>query len=275
MKYFILITPFLLLSGCADKPVKQIPVSAWGGTYIFNYSQSATPTPYENLDKAASKTTIVVTNPTYREDDSDLSIPDYSKVGRGLSTSMGMDMNKILLSKGLKTSGPFLSHDDMTLTDLNNASLTLAPKVVLNIRIFYLNSNGSIESSPGPSSSSNSEIQPRGKHSRRSSSSSSHTTGGNRQFMLKVSGYVSFVIKDPLSEKKLWIKKIDLDEMVVSGQEVRSKNSLDYDGKPDALADAIKQMYPTIMDYFVKNTDPHEILALIKQTKKSRKKKNE
>jgi len=43
--------------------------------------------------------TIAVVNPAYKEEESALRNTLYSKVGKGFSTSMGTDLDKILIAR--------------------------------------------------------------------------------------------------------------------------------------------------------------------------------
>jgi hypothetical protein len=112
-------------------------------------------------------------------------------------------------------------------------------------------------------------------------------------------GWISFVMQEPLSGEKMWIKKLELDPVEVRGVEVfdavplyhtvpgrpgllfgtpdevvfdgfKLDDELLYDGKVDAMADTLKTMYPLILDKFSTFLDSNEMLALKEKGKEIR-----
>ena len=262
----------LFMSACADKPVQEnpIPVSPWGGSYTFSY------TPAEQKEVTPVKINLAILTPSYKEDGSAFSDQTYAKVGRGFATSMASDLNKILISKGVTTMGPYASHDEITLADKKDISLILAPKILITTQVIYLDANGNIDHYGNRGNySTNDVVNSRsGRHGKRNTTSSANSSVKNgRQFMLKVNGTNTFIIKNISSEESLWVNKFDLEEVVSGGREINTKGTVEYDGKPDALADAIKQDYPLMMDYFTKSISSEVLLKLRKDAKQMHRQK--
>lgn len=246
-----------------------LPVSPWGGNYAYQYD-----IPAGMPRKAAGSVPVViaVVNPEYRVKESALDSAIYSKVGKGFSASMGTDLDKILLAKGLTTTGPFPSLDEITYSDKKGAALTLAPQIFLTADVKYLdNCVDGQTTNCGPASDYG-------------------QFRSGRNFVMVVSGWISFVMQEPLSGEKMWIKKLDLDPVEIRGVDVVENvptytrvsdgcggynnvvtgytraNSLVYDGKADAMAFAIQKMYPTVLEKFQKFVDTDELQELKRKT---------
>jgi hypothetical protein len=243
-----------------------LPVSPWGGKYAYQYEIPA------NMARKAAGTvpvSIAVVNPEYRQKESALDTEVYSKVGKGFAASMGTDLDKILLAKGLTTTGPFPSLDEITYSEKKGAALTLAPQIFLTAEVKYLDN-----CAEGPNCA---PVNDYGQY----------RSGHN--FAMVVSGWMSFVMQEPLSGEKMWIKKIDLEPVEIRGVDVSeniptysrvsdgcggynnvvtgySRGGLVYDGKADAMAFAIQKMYPVILDKFQKYVDTDELQDLKKKT---------
>ena len=117
-----------------------------------------------------------------------------------------------------------------------------------------------------------------------------------QDFKMNVTGWISFVMQEPLSGEKMWVKKLELDPKEVTGVMQYSAepeyvntygffgevtgtrlvgyeqgDEMVYDGRVVALADAIESMYPIIIEKFYTYMDTNEILKLKAQTKEIRK----
>jgi hypothetical protein len=241
-----------------------MPVSRWGGKYVFQY-----PTP--TATGRAYDVNVAVVNALYREEESALLDPAFNKVGKGLSASMGSDLDKLLVAKGLTASGPYPSHDDITYAEKKGAALMLAPRVFITTEIRY----------DGPV-----RFVPDGRT--RLPDGRLVAQRAERSFTMVTTGWVSFVMQEPLSGEKMWIKKLELEPIEARGVEVYNAEmqyktqpaplglgppsrvatgytqtaELLHDGKSDALADALQQMYPTIMERFWRMLDPEEMILL-------------
>jgi hypothetical protein len=166
---------------------------------------------------------------------------------------MGTDLDKILIAKGVTTTGPFASLDEITYSEKKGANLTLAPRVFI-----------AVETKQGPFQ---------------------QIYGVDRQeshFVLSVTGWVTFIMQEPMTGEKMWIKKLEIEpiqaEGVIAQESVAQYSNaggcggpqfvgyqagkLLYDGKADALANALKDIYPMVMERFYKYLEPEEMVAL-------------
>jgi len=107
-----------------------------------------------------------------------------------------------------------------------------------------------------------------------------------RNFTMTTSGWMYFIMQEPLSGEKLWVKKLELEPVEVKGTEayapahnlrivndpcagqleipagLKPGENLVFDGRSDAMATTIQQMYPRIMQKFETYLDPAEIESL-------------
>ncbi len=267
-RLFVAGSVIAVLTGCGLAPPYEAPpppplqTSHWNGVFAFRI----------NLPPAQAAThdvNIAVVNPYYREEESALLVPIYSKVGKGFSASMGADLEKLLVAKGLTATGPFPSLDDITYAEKKGAALTLAPRVFIMTEVRYEGAPliviGGVQLADGTVAQARSE----------------------RSFVMVTSGWISFVMQEPLSGEKMWIKKLELDPIESRGVEVylatpvmhtvsgawgatweaptghyTTTTTLLYDGKVDALADALMTVYPTTMQRFWQFLDPEELKHL-------------
>ncbi len=209
---------------------------------------------------------VAVVNPSYRETDSALMSDLYSKVARGFTSSMGTDLDKILIAKGMTTTGPFPSLDEITYSEKKNAELTLAPKVFISTEVKY------------------GDLKPTTRR---------EGLTMERDFTMNISGWVTFIMQEPLSGEKMWIKKLELDPVQVTGVEIfegvaryradgcggqaitgydaTSKHL--YHGQTEAMAGALKKLYPVIMGTFQRYLESEEMVQLKEKGKEIRERK--
>lgn len=247
----------------ADLPL--LPVSRWKGNYAYTFE------PATKVKAGSVDAVIAVVNPSYKETESALMDMAYSKVGKGFSASMGVDMDKVLIAKGMTTVGPYATLDDVTYSDKKNAALTLAPKVFITTQLKYLTDWE--------------QVTGRGEGDK-------VETRMQREFEMKISGWIAFVMQEPLSAEKMWVKKLELEESMVKGVEsyvavpqythvpgdgclvpphtvmsgYKQGEEMAYDGKVEAVADSLKRMYPVIMEKCWTYMDTEEILKLKAKT---------
>ena len=244
-------------SSAGDAP--GLPESAWGERYAFSY----------DLSKSAQKSpgsvpiTIAVVNPYYKEEDSALGTQMFGKIGKGFAASMGADLDKVLIAKGVTTTGPFPSLDEITYGQKKDAALILAPRLFVTTEI---------------------------KYSKPQAVMRNIGTTMERQFSMNVTGWISFNMQESLSGQKMWIKRLELEPVHVDGVEIfeaipqygndgcggRPLVGFDtsdkrlYVGQVDALAGALKQMYPVIISQFEKYLDTEEMMQLQEKGKEIR-----
>jgi hypothetical protein len=278
--FFIIATALLVgVSGCVTPyEPPPLPQSAWGDHYAFSYQ------PKGEIKPAASvPVTIAVVNPSYKVEDSVLAAELYRKIGKGLSASMGTDLDKILITKGLTTTGPFPSLDEITYSDKKGAALTLAPQVFITMEI---------KDSGPPVQIGNPWARGQGGTIARGGGmvQGGASLRADQYFVMNVTGWITFIMQEPLSGEKMWIKKLELDPVttqgiistesipqitdggflvgpIVSGY---TRGNMLYDGRPDALADALKQIYPVVMSQFEKYIDTDELGQLKEKAKEIR-----
>lgn len=243
---------FILACATPTPAPTPLPTSRWGGSYNFSFQ------PPQSAPPASVKINIVVVQPE-RERDSVLVDKLYTRVGRGFSRSMGVDMDKILISKGMTSIGPYATLDDVTFPDKKAADLTLAPRVFLNTDTRFTQSYNKSYDGIG-------YIE--------------------KPFVMRISGWVSYEMREPLSGQKMWVKRLDLDEREVRGVETHeaiavrrdqygnvlqwSEGQVKFSGREDALADALAAYYPEIMRRAWTYLDPSEMLDLKEKTKEIR-----
>ena len=119
-----------IMLACAppEQIVRQNRAS-WGESYSYSYES-----PEKNVAKAVPLT-IAVVNPSYNDPENALGKGIYSKVGRGFSKSMAVDMDKIIVAKGMTVKGPYADIEDMTFPDKKGTDLTLTPKIFISTQI--------------------------------------------------------------------------------------------------------------------------------------------
>ena len=252
-----------LFPACTTTQVAPpLPTSAWGDKYAYSYNPPAG----QSMAPGSVPVSVAVVNPSYRETDSALMNELYSKVARGFSSSMGTDLDKILIAKGMTTTGPFPSLDEITYSEKKNAELTLAPKVFISTEVKY------------------GDLKP---ITRREGLTM------ERDFTMNISGWVTFIMQEPLSGEKMWIKKLELDPVQVSGVEIfegvaryradgcggQAITGYDatakhlYHGQTEALASALKKIYPVIMGTFQRYLESEEMVLLKEKGKEIRERK--
>lgn len=244
---------FILACGGAPKQSDPLPVSRWGES--FNYSFQ----PPQQAKAASVRINVVVVNPFYREPESAFMEAIYAKVGRGFSRSMGVDLDKIIVAKGMTAVGPYATLDDVTFPDKKAGDLTLAPRVFLTSQIRY------------------------GEQTRTDYGGVGYYS---RPFTMKVGGWVAYEMREPLSGQKMWIKRLDLDDREVRDVEIheavaaRKDNygnvtswnvgELRYNGREEAIANALRDYYPQIMQRAWTYLNTEEMLELKEKTKEIR-----
>jgi hypothetical protein len=246
----------------------SLPQSEWGERYSFSYETKG-----QAKSAASVAVTIAVVNPAYKVEDSILATDTYRKIGKGLSASMGTDLDKVLIFKGVTTTGPFPSLDEITYSQKKDAALTLAPQVFITMEI----------KNDGPPRQIGNQMayQQRGGYGAPSRT--------DQNFVMSITGWISFIMQEPLSGEKMWIKKLELEPVTVTGTICTESipqfrqdecgtpivsgyttGKTLYDGRPDAMASALKKIYPVVMSQFEKYIDTDELAHLKEKGKEIR-----
>ena len=244
--------------GCAPDQyqITHLPSSHWNDNYFYNFE------PKQQAPAASVHANVIVVNPFYKEAESAFVDAIYAKVGKGFSKSMGVDLDKIIVAKGMTAIGPYATLDDATYPDKKGADLTLAPRVFLTSDV-------------------------------RMSESYDREYNGighlEKAFTMKLGGWVAYEMREPLSGQKMWVKKLELEEREIKGVEIYEvtvlrrdeygavlqwgEGKLVYSGRAEALADALKAYYPLIMEKAWTYLNTEEILDLKEKTKEIRERK--
>lgn len=285
-------------------PAPPLPTSHWGDNYFYNYE------PPKKLPPASIKATIIVVNPFYKDAESSLIDPIYAQVGKGFSKSMGVDLDKIIVAKGMTSVGPYLTLDDVTYPDKKNADITLAPRVFITTdtkydewtNVVYYSAN-KLEDGVTTEDEKFDKNTDTGKIAKKLKRKMPDVGEGGwgrkvyseRKFEMKIGGWVAYEMREPLSSEKMWVKKLEMEGSVVRGIEIYEavpvyetryggqynnipyqhlarydQGKMVYNGRAEAVADALKDYYPVIMEKAWTYLDTDEILNLKGKTKEIR-----
>jgi hypothetical protein len=166
---------------------------------------------------------------------------------------MGTDLDKILIAKGVTTTGPFASLDEITYGEKKGADLTLAPKVFVSAEI---------KQDPFV------QVPEAGRQE-------SH-------FVMNVTGWITFIMQEPMTGEKMWIKKLEIEPVRIEGITVQESvpnyvnsggcggptfagylpGKILLDGRADAMANAMKDIYPVALTRFFKYLETEEMVQL-------------
>ena len=289
--------------GCVSAPppvaAAPLPTSPWGDKYAYSYEPK--------LQQGKSvPINIAVVDPYYRHDENTLKMKLYSKVAKGFSASMGVDLDKILIKKGFTASGPFPALDEITYSEKKGATVTLYPQIFITAEVkladtwryptYAAPGDGSVPMAPQ-------QAAERGMMRKRSAFGAAAAPGpvagpnitvAERDFKMTITGWISFEMREPLSGEKLWIKKLELETVELKGIEIfgteaqyteinqgllgvqqvfagwKTTDKQLFDGKADAMADYLKTNYQVIMSKFETYLDADELLSLKEKAKEIR-----
>lgn len=250
---FVAIIVAFLACAPPQKQARQmvtLPVSSWGENYSYSYE------PPEKRPPASVKITVAIVSPIYGGKQQ--IEPAYSKVAAGLQKSLAIDLDKIIIAKGMTVTGPFENLDMMTYPDKKNADLSLTPE-------FFVN----------PQSRDTSQWIDVGSYFKKA-------------VEVKVDAWVALMLREPLSSEKIWIKKVEVGEETEQAEIYAQKvdrgpvkpgsrlhnyglGEFVYDGRKDAVANILKKMYPGIMQTVWKYINTDEILVLKDKSQEIRK----
>ena len=197
-KFMGLIATMGFISACAEDQyqITPLPTSHWNNNYFYNYE------PPKTMPPASVHANVIVVNPFYKEAESAFVDTTYAQVGKGFSKSMGVDLDKIIVAKGMTAVGPYPTLDDVTYPDKKGANITLAPRV-------FLTTDTKL-----------------GESYHREYSGVGHL---EKAFKLKIGGWVAYEMREPLSGQKMWVKKLELEEKEVNGIEIYEVTTIRQD----------------------------------------------
>ena len=244
----ILFAATLAMAACLPPPPPHVPVQPPASRDSYQYSWAL---PGSQAAGSAALT-IAVVRPDWARDSS-VSAQTYKNFAAGFSSSLAADLDKILIAKGVKVSGPHASYDDITYADKKSADLALTPTVFLTTSEVRFGAPALVGS------------------------------GGvadyvERKFSLTVQGFVEFVLVESLSRQKLWVKKLDLEPQQIQGVQAYqvspvvapatgATTRIDvgpviYKGIEEAIGDAMIRWYPTIAQKAWTYLDAEEMTTL-------------
>ncbi len=224
---------FTILVGCAQQPV----------THNFVYG----------LPETTQKTrpvTIALVDPFNANPTAFTNAPYTYQVGRAFVNSMSADLEKMLVAKGFKVTGPYENRNIMTFPDKKNANLMLTPIVGVTV------------------------VEQVTRRTVTGSTSSPHEVEG----VCVVSGWISLVMLEPLTEEKIWIKKIEVgsikEPFVWKYELVRSRGQnvprMIEDTRGDAVGAALSKIYPEVMQKMWDYLRPDEVMHAKRQAAEAR-----
>ena len=157
---------FNLVACVPQQVITPLPSSHWNDNYFYNYE------PPKKAAPVSIRANVIIVNPSYKEAESAFADATYLKVGKGFSKSMGVDLDKIMVAKGMTVVGPHATLDDVTYPDKKGADLTLAPRVFLTADLKIGDSDNRIYNG---------------------------VWHRERSFMMKIGGWVAYEMREPLS----------------------------------------------------------------------------
>jgi hypothetical protein len=277
---------YMVLTGCAEPSHYQAPPALPIPEYadLFTFPKSNIP---EGKKGGSVNLTAVIITPEYKDtlnqeyaggakvSAGGAMTKDMIKVFRSFAGSIGEDVEARLVAKGMTTKGPF-ALSEVTYPDKKGADLTVMINVIFDIQYTNMKALRSAQFVGG-------------RHGMISS--------GNMSVGVKVFYYML----EPLSEEKMWIKKLDLgvqdfnyefargQEQYVSGthfvsdgcgggynQTTYAWRDMDvylYDGRAKIFSDILKDAYPQVMKTANVYFDVNEMLNLKAKSQEIRERK--
>src|SRR5207249_11370204 len=102
---------FIPASAVGQYQITPLPTSHWNNNYYYNYELPKT------MPHASVHDNVIVVNPFYKEAESAFVDTTYAPVGKGFSKSMGVDLDKIIVVKGMTAVRPYPTQDHVTYAD--------------------------------------------------------------------------------------------------------------------------------------------------------------
>jgi hypothetical protein len=268
-----------ILVGCATAPqaapdLPRVPDYSQG-LYMFPKFELPNPQPAGSV-----KLTVISVIPKYKDSQSGQATTgdkvsvlkdergsltkDMTKVLRTFSNSVGEDLQGLMVAKGMTAIGP-TDIDEVTFPQKKASSLTVLMEFVFDIQYSRVQQQGNKDYDGN-------------RHAA--------TYSGTMTVGLKVYYY----LLEPLSEEKMWVKKLDLGsedydfmvgrslERYQSGTEFvsdgcgggdnqpvygwRETGDTLFDSRPKIFSDVLKKAYPQLMQTAAKYFDADEMLSL-------------
>ena len=165
--------------------------------------------------------------------------------------SLRTDLEKLLVAKGFKVTGPYDSLDVMTFPEKQGATLTLTP--IIDIRA----DNQVTQNTPA----------------------TGMLIPGRQEGLFVVGGWVALVMLEPMSGEKMWVKRVEVEPVqelysltytVVVRNNQRIQN-IHSDTRPQALTTALNRIYPDVLQKAWTYFHPEEVMNVKRQADEVRK----
>lgn len=218
---------------------------------------------------------------------------DMTKILRSFSNSVGEDLQGLLVAKGMTALGP-TAIDEVTFPEKKASSLTVLMEFVFDIQYSKLEQRGTQVYAGNGDSGTDADSGAtfgmkkvmRQENQRHGGAIHAATYSGTMTVDLKVYYY----LLEPLSEEKMWVKKLDLgseDYNFVIGRTLeryesgtrseddgcggtnsfpvyawRQTGDTLFDSRPKVFSDVLKTAYPKLMETAAKYFDTDEMTAL-------------
>lgn len=143
------------------------------------------------------------------------------------------DLERLLIAKGFKTSGPFKDHEDMTFSEKKDATFELPPTIKLTI------DRGAQPTFEAEEKTWTGEVT--------------------------VSAEVSLILHEPLSGQKIWAKRLAIPKRRAPTK-VEETGTTVTDDRAEVTANLLSAPYKDLMDTISKQVDPEEFAALSTQS---------
>jgi hypothetical protein len=222
----------------------------------------------ETKPPASVRFTVAIVEPAYKEP---ISQP-YSRVIKSFSASIGSGLDQILVAKGMTTKGPYTSLDELPYPDKKNSNLTLTETVFIQMVEQTVNT---------------------GAQGGAYGTTTYYTNSQGKNMMCQVNSgkltvdvWLTFELREPLSNEKMWIKKLELGTLERSYQAGVEKylyqdpgnpwvqqwryGDEQFNTKPDALASILNEVYPKVMQAAWVYLNTEELLQLNEKVKEIR-----
>lgn len=238
-----------LACGCVPPRVPTpLPTSRWNGKYSFRWD------PPEGTGGQQLGMTMCVVEPRSDNEEGLLVDRAYKNFAKGFGRSMAADLDRVFTTKGLTVSGPFSAFDEITYPDKKSAHFAFTPELFITADV-----------KPGP-------LYFNGDYH-------------SKSITMEIRGQMILELREPLSNQKLWVKRIELEPRTVTCQECYANSRqigpqgyyvdmpmdrVVFDGKQDAVADYMAAQYSDVMQRTWTYIDTDELTALLASVKEIR-----
>jgi hypothetical protein len=226
----------VLAVGCATAPP---PMAAYNPQFRYAYPPG---------EAAASDVTIAIVCP---RDASGLT--QEKAVGHqhaiAFNAALAAQFQEMFNKKGFKQTGPFDDLNSMTFPDKKGADLALTPEVSISVTV------------PNPVVDMRSAVP----------GVTDAVAVIKYVGPCTASGFVSFVLIEPLSGEKLWVKKVDVPPTAADCTGEQAENDFTLLG--NGVGRVLEQVFPAVMKKAWDYLSPEEVMLLKKTSQELRAKK--